>query len=82
MPRKTPLSLPLRLTEAEQAVRMLRIEEVKAMTGLSRDGIYRGINAGTFPPQRQLIPGGRATGWRASEIIEYCKARPAVPVRS
>jgi predicted DNA-binding transcriptional regulator AlpA len=82
MPRKTPSSRAFQLTEAEQAVRMLRIEEVKAITGLSRDGIYRGISAGKFPPQRQLIPGGRTTGWLASDIIEYCKTRPVVPVRS
>jgi predicted DNA-binding transcriptional regulator AlpA len=82
MTRKTLSSQTLQLTAAEQAVRMLRIEEVKAITGLSRDGIYRGIIAGKFPAQRQLIPGGRATGWLASEIIAYCKSRPAVPVRS
>jgi predicted DNA-binding transcriptional regulator AlpA len=82
MKRQTPSSQTLQLTEAEQAVRMLRIEEVKAITGLSRDGIYRGISAGKFPPQRRLIPGGRATGWLASEIVEYCKSLPAVPGRS
>jgi predicted DNA-binding transcriptional regulator AlpA len=72
-----------KLTEAEQAGRMLRIWEVLALTGFaSRDSIYRLIKAGQFPPQRKLTPGGRASGWVAAEVQSYLNSLQAVQVRS
>lgn len=71
-----------KLTEAEEAVRLLRIWDVMAMTGYtSRDTIYRLIKAEKFPPQRKLHVGGRASGWTAWEIREYVEGLQAVPTR-
>ena len=49
--------------------RIVRIDEVCALTGLSRTTIWRRINAGTFPPSFPLGPKGtRAVGWLLSDI--------------
>ena len=71
-----------RLTEAEEAIRLLRIWDVMGMTGYrSRDTIYRLMKEGKFPRQRKLHPGGRASGWVASEIREYVGGLQAVSTR-
>ena len=49
--------------------RMMRLPEVKKITGLSRSTIYFRIAAGTFPKQVPL--GGRAVGWLENEIQEW-----------
>jgi prophage regulatory protein len=49
--------------------RIMRLPEVKAMTGLSRSTIYFRIDLGTFPKQVSL--GGRAVGWLEHEIQEW-----------
>ena len=49
--------------------RMLRIEEVKEMTGLSRTTIYARIDEGKFPaPVRD---GKRCSRWRLSDVQGY-----------
>ena len=57
--------------------RILRIEEVLDMTGLSRSSLYRRIDDGTFPAP--LLLGGdtsRAVGWLESEVIAWIASRP------
>lgn len=59
--------------------RVLRLEEVQAITGLSRSSIYRMIGRETFPSQIKL--GVRSCGWLKSEVDEWLsrrieKARP------
>ena len=57
--------------------RILRIEEVLDITGLSRSSLYRRINDGTFPAP--LLLGGdasRAVGWLESEVIAWIASRP------
>ena len=49
--------------------RIMRLPEVKAVTGLSRSTIYFRIDLGTFPKQVSL--GGRAVGWLENEIQEW-----------
>jgi prophage regulatory protein len=49
--------------------RIMRLPEVKTMTGLSRSTIYFRIAEGTFPKQISL--GGRAVGWLENEIQEW-----------
>ena len=45
---------------------ILRLNEVKARTGLARSTIYDRIKAGEFPAQVSL--GTRAVGWLESDI--------------
>ena len=50
-----------------------REPKVKEETGLSKSTRWRLEKAGLFPKKIQLSL--RATGWRAAEIIEWCKNR-------
>ncbi len=50
-----------------------REPKVKDETGLSKSTRWRLEKAGEFPPKVQLGP--RAVGWRAEEIIQWCKDR-------
>ena len=57
--------------------RILRIDEVLALTGLSRSTLYRLGASGDFPKAVELCgPGGRAKGWRLSEVEEWIRNRP------
>lgn len=49
--------------------RILRLPQVKSITGLSRSTIYFRIDLGTFP--KQVCLGGRAVGWLEDEIQEW-----------
>lgn len=49
--------------------RMLRMPDVKALTGLSRPTIYRRMNDGEFP--RQVSLGGAAVAWREAEVQQW-----------
>ncbi|MDE0357254.1 MAG: AlpA family transcriptional regulator [Gammaproteobacteria bacterium] len=56
-------------------VRVLRLPEVMARTGLSRSTIYRWRLAGRFP---QPIPlGERCVGWIEAELDEWLRERTA-----
>ena len=46
--------------------RILRLNAVLDLTGLSRSTLYRKIESGTFP--RQLHISERCIGWRESDI--------------
>lgn len=50
-----------------------REPRVKEETGLSKSTRWRLMKAGQFPQKLQL--GTRAVGWRAEEIIEWCRSR-------
>jgi prophage regulatory protein len=50
-----------------------REPKVKATTGLSKSTRWRREKAGDFPQKVQLS--SRAVGWRAEEIIQWCKDR-------
>ena len=53
---------------------LLRLPDVRAMTGLSRSEIYRRIRA-DFPQPVKL--GARASAWPEHEILAWCQARIA-----
>ena len=53
--------------------RIIRLPEVKELTGLSRSTIYQRIAQGTFPQAVNL--GGRAVGWVEVEIQEWLMDR-------
>ena len=54
--------------------KILRLREVKEITGLSRSTIYLEIAKGKFPIQIQLT-GARSVGWHESAIIQWVESR-------
>lgn len=52
---------------------ILRLAQVKKITGLSRSTIYLHIQNGTFPKQIKL--GERSVGWLQNEIDDWLKSR-------
>jgi len=50
-------------------MRIMRLDEVKLVTGVSRSTIYEWMNAERFPKSIQL--GTRSIGWLASEVEEW-----------
>lgn len=56
-------------------VRMLKLPDVEAKTGLSRETIYRGGREGWFPKPVKISQ--VATGWVEGEIEAYLEARIA-----
>lgn len=55
--------------------RVIRLPEVKSLTGISRSQIYELIKKGKFP--RQINLGARAVGWVESEVQEWIQQRIA-----
>jgi len=53
--------------------RVLRLPDVKALSGLSRSTIYLRVSEGLFP--RPIPLGPRMIGWRQSEIDAINAAR-------
>lgn len=56
--------------------KILRLEDVKARTGLSRSTIYLNIHKGTFPQHINL--GSRCVGWLESDIDTWIEQRIAI----
>jgi prophage regulatory protein len=54
--------------------KILRLNEVKNVTGLSRSTIYAEIAKGNFPRQVQLT-GTRSVGWQSSAIQSWIESR-------
>ena len=54
-----------------QPERLLRLGEVKRITGLCRSAIYQRIKEGSFPSQVPLGEGSRAVGWVASQVYRW-----------
>lgn len=59
-------------------MRLLRIDEVRTLTGLSRSSLYEAIKQGRFPPAVKI--GLRAVAWKASDVEAWIAARPAAAV--
>ena len=60
-------------TNGQSEVRVLRIDEVVALVGLSRSTIYHLIAAGDFPKPLKLT--ANAVGWRSDEIEAWINSR-------
>ncbi|MCE7056877.1 AlpA family transcriptional regulator [Algoriphagus sp. AGSA1] len=58
---------------ANEQMRILRLEEVKARTGLSRSTIYHYMNNDLFPASIKL--GYRCVGWIESEIQRWIEEK-------
>lgn len=57
-----------------RGLRILRVREVVARTGLSRSTLWRLERKGHFPARRQISAG--AVGWLESEIEDFLASRP------
>jgi prophage regulatory protein len=53
--------------------RLIRIDEVRHICGLSRSSIYASIQKGEFPAQVKLSR--KASGWVYSEVMQWLKLR-------
>jgi prophage regulatory protein len=62
-------------TVPEHEDRLLRRQDVEAITSLGKVCIYRRVQDGSFPRPVQL--GGRRVAWRLSEIRRWMSERPA-----
>lgn len=56
-------------------MRILRLPEVQAKTGLKHSAIYQRINDGTFP--RPVPLGAKARGFVESEVNDWIEQRVA-----
>lgn len=56
------------------ADRIVRLPEVKCLTGLSRATIYQWMKDGKFPVS--ICLGGRVVGWKLSDIQAFINSRP------
>lgn len=54
-------------------MKFLRLNDVKALTGLGRSTIYKYIKQGTFPTAVKL--GGRSTAWVEAEVQVWIAER-------
>ena len=63
-----------------QELRLIKLEEVKLLTGLGKTTIYELIAKGVFPRAKQ-IP-ARRVAWRESEVREWLEeVQPTQPER-
>ncbi len=56
-------------------MRILRLSQVREVTGLGRASIYDAVRRAEFP--RQVLLGKRASGWLESEVHDWLKRRVA-----
>lgn len=54
--------------------KILRLDDVRRVTGLSKTAVYGLIKRGAFPRPIQLTP--RAVGWRVADVDEWVASRP------
>ncbi len=64
--------MPKVSTVAPAPLRLLRLPEVCARTGLTRSPLYRRVAAGEFPSPVSL--GARAVAWRDDEVQAWIEA--------
>ena len=55
-------------------MRIIKLPEVKHLTGLGRSSIYRMMGEGKFPSSISL-GGGRSVGWVESEVTGWIEER-------
>lgn len=58
-------------------MKLIRLPETLAKTGLSRTRLYEAVAAGTFPKPCKLTPGARAIAFSEAEIDRWIEARLA-----
>jgi prophage regulatory protein len=55
-------------------MKILRLQEVKNITGLSSATIWRMEKSGAFPSRRKIAP--HSVGWLSSELSQWIESRP------
>ncbi len=60
-----------------QLNQLLRLPDVRQVTGLSKSSIYRLESEGAFPQRVRLSE--RATAWKSDEIAAWIESRPIAP---
>jgi prophage regulatory protein len=63
-------------TQPHAGERLIKIDEVKHICGLSRSSIYASIQRGEFPAQVKLSY--KASAWLYSEILAWINERVAL----
>lgn len=58
-----------------QPGKLIRINAVIGLTGLSKSYIYALSNKGLFPKNIHLVPGGTSVAWLESEILTWIESR-------
>lgn len=61
-------------------MKILRIDDVTELTGLSRTTIWRREQEGDFPARLQLGP--NSVGWKESDVLGWIESRPEASERS
>jgi prophage regulatory protein len=62
-------------SNSPNATRLIRLNQVKTRTGLSRSEIYRRVRSGNFPAPVKLGP--QTTAWCAHEVTAWVQERLA-----
>lgn len=60
---------------SSNAPQLLRLKQVKEVTGLSRSSIYCEVAAGRFPKQIRIT--SKTVGWLADEVNDFVMGRVA-----
>jgi prophage regulatory protein len=61
--------------EPNKLQKLIRIQSVVNLTGLSKSYIYQLVSNGHFPKSIRLVPGGTSVAWLESEILEWIDSR-------
>lgn len=67
-------------TQSVLVERLIRIDEVLHICGLSRSSVYASIQRGEFPTQVKLSK--KASAWLYSEVVAWVAARSAARQQS
>lgn len=65
------------ITVANHGHRLIRLREVRELTGLSRSYIYALAGDGRFPKSVALVPGGTSRAWVEAEVSSWIEQRIA-----
>lgn len=61
------------MSENSRALVIIKLDEVRELTSLSRSGIYAKVKHGEFPAPVKL--GCRASGWVKHEVMDWIEDR-------
>lgn len=59
----------------DQTNRLIRINDVATLTGLSKSYIYGLCKKNLFPKSLRLVPGGTSIAWVKGEILDWIESR-------
>ena len=59
----------------DQTNRLIRINDVATLTGLSKSYIYGLCKKNLFPKSLHLVPGGSSVAWVKSEVLAWIDSR-------